>query len=425
MPEDSKFSYSSLLFERNSPPASTAPSEVYDLIIIGAGLAGAGAALQATKNHLKVLVLEKHQVASGQSGVCGGQFIPGFEASASDLVDKFGFTDAKNLYGISLKYAQHLFLQDCLKQVPVQKGGLVVALTEEDAVFLKDEYTALLGLGLNCEQISANRLYSQYLKSPLYKEALLCHDTRHANPKKITQALLQEALKNGAYLKEHTEARALSKGSGSLWEVSTTRGTFIAKHVFLAGADTVFLKNKMWVPTVEVQTWQIITEPISAALQKELMPQNSCVYDTQELTMDYFRFDDKNRFILGGGDSVAKKSCSGVDFLAKRVPEIFPQLKGIKILRSWSGFADVSSHRFPIWKDNNNLWLACGYSGHGTVNAYASGVCVANAIIGNAEDWLKMKAATKAQLTLQFPANKKFRKMSGWLGAKFLQALST
>ena len=46
----------------------------YDVIIVGAGGAGLGCAIETTDRKLKTLILEKMPFVGGASAICGGQY---------------------------------------------------------------------------------------------------------------------------------------------------------------------------------------------------------------------------------------------------------------------------------------------------------------------------------------------------------------
>jgi len=74
-------------------------SQVYDTIIIGAGIAGASLAYALTKKNQKVLVLDKNGIASGGSGAAGAFVSPKIgKASPLHALTNEAFEFAKDFY---------------------------------------------------------------------------------------------------------------------------------------------------------------------------------------------------------------------------------------------------------------------------------------------------------------------------------------
>lgn len=414
-------SYSSL--HRFSPVGtSSLPTHAVDLAVVGAGLAGCSAALHAVRAGLDVCVLEASKVASGQSGVSGGQFIPGFENDASALVGRLGPVEARRLMAFSLGALERLreALDEAASAGPaahLRNGGLVLGLSEEDSGYLQDELLAFRMLGLRPEMLKGSAL-RKHIASPLYPAALFMPSTWHGNPVRVTQTLAQEARRHGAQIQEQTPVSRL-RPDGNGWVLHTPGGVVRAKRVFLAGGDSVLLRYRWFAPTVLVRTWMVATAPLSRAQIRSVLPTDACAYDVQNPTMDYFRVED-DRLVFGGGDSVARADARGVDFLRRRIFQAFPQLEGVCIENFWYGDADVSAARLPVLRNEGSLWLACGYSGHGTVNSFGAGWWAVQQMLGDSPAW---RALSKLPAT-RFPAHRTLRRMSGALGAQVLKVFA-
>src|SRR5215469_16516308 len=72
-----------------------------DICVVGAGLAGLTVALEAARLGASVAVLEGRQVGWNASGSNLGTVIPGYSLSISELIERVGFEDARELWALS------------------------------------------------------------------------------------------------------------------------------------------------------------------------------------------------------------------------------------------------------------------------------------------------------------------------------------
>ncbi len=418
------------LLGSEAPAATPLPDGQVDLAIVGGGLAGCSAACKAAESGLSVVLLEKHQVGSGQSGASGGQFIPAFENDAQTLIERYGLAVAGRLLRASedaLRALEALLEEE--GATALGRGGLVLGLSREDSAYLDQEGDALGLLRVPHERLG-NRI-REFVGSSAYTDGLYMPGTRHGNPLAVVRTLASRARRLGAGLHEHTPALGLVRLPHGGWRVDTPRGPVHARHVFLAGGDSLLLKHRWFAPTVLVRTWSVATELLPWDLASRLVPSGACGYDVRELTMDYFRMDD-SRLLLGGGDSIAAAALRGKSYLSARVTQLFPELEGVKLTHCWSEEADVSASRMPVFRHAEGLWSAGGYSGCGTVNAFGAGRWVVEALTGEApsrgpSNWTVLENATQGRTGLRvfpFPAHHGFRRMAGRLGASILEIWS-
>src|SRR6516162_11877986 len=72
-----------------------------DICVVGAGLAGLTVALEAARLGASVAVLEGRHVGWNASGNNLGTVIPGYSLSLSELIERVGFEDARELWALS------------------------------------------------------------------------------------------------------------------------------------------------------------------------------------------------------------------------------------------------------------------------------------------------------------------------------------
>lgn len=84
-------------------PAEKQETKDVDFVVVGSGVAGMSAAVEASRAGAKVVVLEKHNVTGGDSSICSGNFY----CCGAKKQDELGYTD----YGTPEEVAQFFFDQ--------------------------------------------------------------------------------------------------------------------------------------------------------------------------------------------------------------------------------------------------------------------------------------------------------------------------
>lgn len=380
----------------------------YDLIIIGAGMAGASAAYYATHHGLKTLLIDKDNIGSGQTGLSGGQFIPGFEVDLESMFDKYGKSDTKKLFNQSLIGFQEL--KNIVGADLFFSNGFILSTSESDNDFLLQEKEHYQSISIDTHFVQQSHLGS-FINSTIYTAGLELPFVQHGNPLQICYELLKKSNYDYLNILEHSEVLKISKNS-----IYLKNKTYKTKHIFLAGGNSIALFHTLFRPTVWVKTWSIASEPLTLEEQLMIIPKNHCFFDSREATMDYFRVND-NRLLFGGGDAIASSHERGLDYLNKRFKEVFPSLKNKKIEYSWGQYVDVSSSRMPIIEQKDNIWLACGYSGQGLINSYCSGKWMVYDLLKKNSDWNLLKDFNH----LSFPSFSPLTYLGGNIGANILK----
>src|SRR6202035_2008152 len=77
-----------------------------DICVVGAGLAGLTVALEASRLGASVVVLEGRHVGWNASGHQLGTVMPGYGLPVSELIERVGFEDARELWALSRQGAE-------------------------------------------------------------------------------------------------------------------------------------------------------------------------------------------------------------------------------------------------------------------------------------------------------------------------------
>ncbi len=126
----------------------------------------------------------------------------------------------------------------------------------------------------------------------------------------------------------------------------------------------------------------LVTEPVNQMLDPMVMSFSLNLYCQQV---------PHGGFVMGRSDEGEPRDLrvtSGWHFLdemAKTITDILPPLRDVGLLRSWAGLYNITPDRQPILGEVaqvKGLYLAVGFSGHGFMFAPATGILMAETILG-------------------------------------------
>src|SRR6201994_5039450 len=101
-----------------------------DICVVGAGLAGLTVALEAARLGASVAVLEGRHVGWNASGNQLGTVMPGYGLPISELIERIGFEDTRELWALSKEGAEFVRATATEEQMPgigLTEGALEVS----------------------------------------------------------------------------------------------------------------------------------------------------------------------------------------------------------------------------------------------------------------------------------------------------------
>lgn len=358
-----------------------------DVCVIGGGIAGCSAALHLAERGYRVALLEKHQIGWGASGRSGGQIIPGFASDQTVLEKAVGLVDARRLWDMSVEAIDLLRTLVARHGIDCDwhSGQLQVALKRRQLDALRAWHEQLqTRYGYRSTQLLDAVAVRASIQTDRYCGGLFDSNGGHLHPLNYTLGLARAAQRAGALLHERSAAIAIEHGPTI--HVRTAMGSIRATYAVLAGnAYLGKLEPQLHTRIMPVATYVIATEPLGARAH-ELLANDWAVTDSNFI-LDYFRRSADDRLLFGG-----RVSYSGRDLFdsaaatRKRMLNVFPQLRDVRIDYAWSGLIDITMNRTPDFgRLGNNLYYLQGFSGHGIALAGMAGKLVADAIAGQSE----------------------------------------
>ena len=324
-----------------------AQSEIFDLIIIGGGITGAGIALDAASRGLSVLLLEKEDFASGTSSrstklIHGGlRYLKQFEFN---LVRQVGQERA-----ILYKNAKHLVRPEPML-LPIIEGGSLGKLSTKFGLWL---YEFLAGVPLNEQKRMLNP--NECIEAePLMDKAIIrggaLYTEYRTDDARLTITVLKSAIKLGAKAVNHASVIDLVYDNGKIKGVRVQEKS--SQNEFQILAHSVVNAAGPWVDEIRLKEGPLVgkqlhlTQGIHLVVQHKKFALKQAVYfDSSDKRMIFAIPRDGCTYIgttdtnYSGDKSNPPISGADVQYLLEACNRVFPNvhLSQNDVISSWSG----------------------------------------------------------------------------------------
>ncbi len=352
-----------------------------DVVIIGGGISGVAIAYNLLKKGVKkVVVLERDYLASGATGRCGAGIRQQWGTEMNCKLTKYSCEFFENAQE-ELQYTGNIEFK--------QGGYLILSSTQKEHEQFKKNVVLQNSLGINSKLLTLDEAKEivPFLNTEGLISATFHQKDGHLNPFHATQAYADAATRLGAHIHTFTEVTDILVEGNKIKGVRTNKGD-IATNVVVnaAGGYSQLIGNMVGVelPVFSERHQILVTEAVEPILDPMVMSFSLNLYCQQV---------PHGAFIMGRGDTGEPRDLritSGWHFLeemTKTITKVLPPLKDVRFLRQWSGLYNITQDRQPIYgpiDEVEGFYLAIGYSGHGFMLAPATGLIIAESILGEA-----------------------------------------
>jgi len=366
--------------------ATGAPPARADIVIVGGGYTGMGAAIPLARAGREVVVLERDRPGDGASSRNGGITSGNIRHSFSSLIEKYGLEQAKAFYAEGVVARQELYdfiaaeKLDCDFQPTGRFSG---AMRPEILETMKREMALLHEhIGIEPAIVERQDVHDE-IGSDLYHGGVRRADIGGIHPAKLHRELRRVAEAAGAGIYSGTGVTDIRR-IGSAFEVTTPKGKIQAAHVIVAtNGYTGPLSPWQQRRVIPIGSYVIATEEIPAETMDRLFPTNRILSDTRKLVYYYRPSPDRKRILFGGRVSLQETDPrkSGPKLLAELV-RLFPDLEHTRISHSWAGIVAFTFDTLMHCGEDNNLFYGMGYCGSGVGMAGYLGAKLGRAAAG-------------------------------------------
>lgn len=347
-----------------------------EVLIIGGGLIGSSTALQLAMRGCSCIVIERDSAGRHASGVNAGGL-----RQLNRAVEEIPLTvEAAKIW----RNIKELVGSDCDARFPSQ---IRVAENSADMEKLQQRQTLVESLGYKHEQlITKKELYDLVpALSPHCVGGLICREDGYGRPYHALTAFRHKAQSLGVKYFTNNEAYRINK-LDNVWQVRTQNGDFEADVIVnCAGAwanqfvETLGEKA----PLIPQTPMMMVTErlphfidPVIGAASRKLS----------------FKQMQNGTLVIGGAHLAQfdfKKQTTEMDWhklseSAQTVMALFPQLKDVRIVRTWAGLEAFMPDNLPVICPSStmgNAYHAFGFSAHGFQLSPIIGVIMSQLIL--------------------------------------------
>ena len=344
-----------------------------DVAIVGAGITGCSCALTLARAGVAVRLHDARGIAEGASGRNGGFALRGGAMSYTNAREWLGRDHAAEYWRWTERYLDRIVELggDALERV----GSLRLAADPEERGDLEAELNALREDGFAAEW-----------REPLpgragerFPAAIFHPPDASIQPARFVRRLASAAAEAGAEIREH----AAVEGVEELAAPTVVIATDGYPSGLLGGLEGLIIPTR---------GQMIATEPLPQRLFE-------CPHYGRH-GFDYWQQTADGRILAGGfrdfaldseftADEVTTGTIQGA--LDRFVADLVG--RAVAVTHRWAGIFGLVPDLLPVVgrvPDDDRVWVAGGYSGHGNVLGFACGDAVARAILGDLDPLLDL-----------------------------------
>lgn len=351
--------------------------EIYDAIVVGAGIVGAACADEFARRGLQVAVVDRDLVGGGATAAGMGHIV-----TMDDSPAQFALT----------RYSQQLW-QRLRPELPSnveydQCGTIWVAVDEEEMTEVRRKHDYYRQRDVPTEVLDADALRRlEPNLRPGLSGGLLVPEDAVLYPPCAARVLIDRAQKRRAKLYLGCSVKELGRG-----RVRMSDGFEIAARIVVNAAGTFAPKLT---PGIEIKSRKghlVITDRYKGFLRHQLV-ELGYLKSAHSVSSDSVAFNVQPRRtgqILIGSSRQYDADRKDVDneILARmleRAQQYMPGLGKMSAVRTWTGFRAATPDKLPLigpWPGDDSLFLAAGHEGLGITTALATARILVDYITG-------------------------------------------
>lgn len=350
-----------------------------EVVVIGGGVVGCAISYELAKRGVKdIVLLERKYLTFGATGRCGAGVR---QQWGTEMNLRLSIGSAKRFETLKEELGYDKDIEF------VQSGYFMPAYTEKQVNQFKKNIELQRKFGLKVDFLNpdeAKKVVPIVNLNGLLG-ATFHNKDGHCNPFHVTYAYAEAAKRMGVEINTFTEVIGIRTNGYKIEGVITNKGKIDCSIIVNAAggwSQDIGQMAGVKIPTYSERHQILVTEPIEPLFRPMVMSFYHNFYTQQE---------PNGSILMGFGDPTELKDHNqGHTFkflinVTKRVTEVLPPLKKIRLLRQWSGLYNMSPDKTPIISETPELggfYMACGFSGHGFMIAPMTATLIAQMICG-------------------------------------------
>jgi sarcosine oxidase subunit beta len=348
----------------------------YDVVIIGGGVQGLATAYYLAKHHgiTNVAVLEQGYIGSGGSG-----------RNTAIVRSNYRTPEGARFYQASLDLYDDLSAELGFNIMLTKRGVLTLAHSERALATATERASVNQHLGIDSRVIGLEEIARRVPALDLSRDvtwpvvgamlhpggAILRHDA-------VVWGYARAADRLGAELHQFTEVTGLDTAGGRVTTVHTTRGDIEAGTVLSATAgwsSQICAMVGLRLPMRTHILQAFVTEPIRPLITETVVSSQMRLYVHQTTRGELVAGTEVEPYPTFRGTS----TLTFVETAARHLVEMFPAVRDVGILRTWTGLCDVTPDYSPLIDRTpiENFVVSAGWGTYGFKAAPIVGVTIA------------------------------------------------
>jgi sarcosine oxidase, subunit beta len=336
----------------------------YDVVIIGGGVQGLATAYYLAKNHgiTDVAVLEKSYIGSGGSG-----------RNTAIVRSNYRTPEGASFYQASLDLYDDLSAELDFNIMLTKRGVLSLAHSERALATATERASVNQKLGIDSRVIGLDEVRrrvpalntSRDVTWPILGAllhpggAILRHDA-------VVWGYARGADRRGVEIHPFTEVTGLDTSGDKVTKIRTPRGDIEAGTVLSATAGWSSEICKMVGLRLPMKTYVLqafVTEPIRPLLVETVVSTQMRLYVHQTTRGELVAGAEAEPYPTYQGRS----TLTFIESISRYLVELFPAIRDVSILRTWSGLCDVTPDYSPIIDRTplSNFIISAGWGTYG------------------------------------------------------------
>ncbi|MEW6287446.1 MAG: FAD-dependent oxidoreductase [Chloroflexota bacterium] len=353
-------------------------NEIYDAIVIGAGVIGASVAYNLSKRGLKVLILERRTVAAGATGASSGLVRMHYDVEVDSALAWESFQFFRN------------WRERIGGECGFRKTGFLQIVAPEKNDHLRANVAMHKRIGIITDIVTAGdvKRIAPMLKTDDFELAAYEPESGYADPVLTTNSFLEQAKARGAVLRQACEVTGIRVGGGKVQGVESGKGSFDAPIVVNCAGTFAGRVGRLAGVEIPLDTW---THDVAFVKRPPQVERHPTVID-DALAM-YFRpegdaltlvaLEDGNRM---GEPPEAELGQVDKEFVMRAIDRICRRVEGMEagaLHSTHVGRDGLTPDQRAVMDQAgpDGFYIACGFSGTGFKLSPAVGVCMSELIL--------------------------------------------
>jgi sarcosine oxidase, subunit beta len=337
------------------------PKASYDVVIVGGGGHGLGAAYYLASEHglTNIAVVEKGWIGGGNTG-----------RNTTIIRSNYLFNESAALYDHSVRIWETLS-QDLNYNVMFSpRGVMMLAHTVHDVQVSKRHVHANRCNGVDNEWLEPAEAKAfcpplnieQNIRYPVLGAALQRRGGT-ARHDAVAWGYARAADALGVDIIENCEVTGIRRDAGgAVAGLDTTRGAIAARRIGVSAAGNTSVVMQMAGVQLPLESF-----PLQALVSEPVKPVFPCVVMSNTIHA-YISQSDKGELVIGAGtDAYTSYTQRGALHINMHtldaICELFPMFRRMRMMRNWGGIVDVTPDRSPIIAKTPvpGLYVNCGW----------------------------------------------------------------